>query len=154
MTKRIVFFLTDFVTLVIGTGVFVGYALSERDEELSGIGAAMVVLGLLIREWRTSAQKISKTNDRSANEEQSEIKRKAKMFDERNLKTKTLLTIALLSILTFTMWGSHKSKIDSHEHYWKFQNIESKFDNIEGSVISLDERLEKVEEHSHYHRGF
>lgn len=83
---KILAFLIDFVTLGIGAGVLVGYALNNRDEECARVGAAMIVLGLLIRERRAAPKKSVESHGQIAKPEENEIERKARMFDEMNSK--------------------------------------------------------------------
>ncbi len=151
---KILAFLIDFVTLGIGAGVLVGYALNNRDEEWAGVGAAMIVLGLLIREKRAAPKKSVESHGQIAKLEENEIERKARMFDEMNEKVKTPLIIILLSVSTFSLWASNRNNISSHSHPWQFQEIQSRMDNLDGNLNAIDERLEEVEEHSHYHRGY
>ena len=54
MTKKIIWAIVELITIAIGTGIFVTSTLDNYvDEESAGIGAFMIVLGLLLRNWKS-----------------------------------------------------------------------------------------------------
>lgn len=149
----IVHFVSDFIFLVIGTGIFVGTAFEGGEEGAAGIGAAMVVLGLLIRERRAvRAQVPDSGRDSTVDEPKSDDA--LNTSTGRNLKSKTMLSVALVFIAAFTLWASNKIRIDQHGHFTKFYNLDLKIERIEKTLSSMEGRLEEVEENSHYHRRF
>ena len=157
MTKRILNFIIDVILLAVGSLAFVSSVLNDQESE-AGIGAAMIVIGLLIREWRNEPQrsilveqeKPQNSEDEIKRNGRDEIKRKARLFNESQSKT---MIIVLLAVSAFTFWGFNNSRINNHDHN-EFRVLDYKIDEVENYTNSLESRVKEIEENSHSHRGY
>lgn len=149
MKKRITYLIIDTVLLAFGSFVFVSNTLS-RDQEGAGLGAAMIVIGLLIREWRNEPQQSLLNEQEKQQNARDEIKRKANLFNESQSKT---MIIVLLAVSAFTFWGFNNSRINNHDHN-EFRVLDYKIDEVENYTNSLESRVKEIEENSHSHRGY
>lgn len=93
MAKKIIWAIVELITIAIGTGVFVTSTLgSYVDKESAGIGAFMVVLGLLLKNWRKDLF------SKQSTEVKIEDKKENKSSDKN-------LMVGVLLIFAFTLWG-------------------------------------------------
>jgi hypothetical protein len=111
MFKKIIWALVELITIAIGTGIFVTSTLDNYvDEESAGIGAFMVILGLLLKNWRktlfTNKEKPLKDSSKS-----------------------TTLTTGLIMIIAFTLWGMNYGNIKDNSS--DINSLESKVDDLE-----------------------
>lgn len=91
MAKKIIWAIVELITIAIGTGVFVTSTL-DSNEESAGIGAFMVVLGLLLKNWRKDLF------SKQSTEVKIEDKKENKSSDKN-------LMFGVLLIFAFTLWG-------------------------------------------------
>jgi len=89
MVKKLIWAAIELITIVIGTAIFVESTLHSEE---SGIGAAIVVLGLLLKDWRKDLFAKQKTTGTV------EEKEKSKASDK-------ILIMGILLISYFTLWG-------------------------------------------------
>ena len=123
MVKKIIWAIVELVTIAIGTGIFVTSTLdSYVDEETAGIGAFMVVLGLLLKNWRKDLFAKTTTIDHSI--ESKEIN-----------KSDNKVIAGVLLIFAFTLWGLNYGNIDDNE----------------GDINSIERKVDDLESYSHYH---
>ena len=96
MFKKIIWVVVELVTIAIGTGIFVTSTLDNRvNEEGAGIGAFMIVLGLLLRSWKESLF--------------------TKKLDQRLHKANnSWLKKGLIMIIVFTLWGMNYGNIQDN----------------------------------------
>jgi hypothetical protein len=95
MIKKIIWAFLDLITFGIGTALFVTATLFPRsDEEAAGIGAFMIILGFLLRNWK-------KNLFASTNNENKEIK-----------STEKYIALGVILIVAFTLCGAILTKID------------------------------------------
>ncbi|HZH70698.1 MAG TPA: hypothetical protein VFD80_09625 [Flavobacteriaceae bacterium] len=94
MAKKIIWAIVELITIAIGTGVFVTSTLDKYvDKESAGIGAFMVVFGLLLRNWR-------KDLFSSSNSTQNKTENIEKKTSDKNV------ILGVLLIFAFTLWGA------------------------------------------------
>lgn len=102
MVKKIIWAIVEVVTIAIGTGIFVTNTLdSFVDAEMAGIGAFMVVFGLLLKNWR---------KDLFAKKTSSEYSAERK----KDNKSDNKVIAGVLLIIAFTLWGLNYINIDDN----------------------------------------
>lgn len=123
MVKKVIWAIVELVTIAIGTGIFVTSTLdSYVDEEIAGIGAFMVVFGLLLRNWR-------KDLFSSSNSTQNKTENIEKKTSDKNV------ILGVLLIFAFTLWGLNYGNIGDNQ----------------SDINSLENKVEDLEDYSHYH---
>jgi len=100
MVKKIFWAILELITLAGGTGIFVAGALARySDEEMAGLGAVTVVVGLLVRDWRKTIFFKQPTstivNDR-----------------KETLPPNKDIIIGIVLITSFTLWSHNFQKIN------------------------------------------
>lgn len=149
MFRKIIWALLEVATVGYGTYTFVSTMVNEEyvDHEVAGMGAFLIVLGLLLRNWR-----ITLFVKEGNNEESKVIKSET--------QSKTINTLLIL-ILSFTVFALNRKINDTN---WNISNNESEIENLEGKVNQFDdveyrldnlesfeERIEHLERYSHGH---
>lgn len=147
MFKKIVWALLEIATIACGTYVFVSSMVNEEyvDHETAGIGAFMIALGLLLRNWRMT---LFTKEDKPDNATKSEA---------QNKSVNTLLVL-IISLTVFLLnkklsdidWrvSDNESEIQNLEYKVNdFDDIEYRLDNME----NFEERIESLEQYSHGH---
>jgi len=147
--KRIIWALLEVATIGSGTYMFVSTMVDDLgvDKNDAGLGAFLIILGLLLRNWRMTLFIKSEGNE-SSTVQKSEIQSKS---------VNTLLIIAI----SFSMFMLNKkindtnTTMDSSES--QIQTLDSRvseLDDIEyrlDKVESLKERIDELETYSHSH---
>ena len=124
MFKKIIWAVIELITIAIGTGIFVTSTLDNYvDEESAGIGAFMVILGLLLKNWRKNLFANNETTLKGS-------------------KNTSSLTTGLILIIAFTLWGMN---------YGNIKDNSSDINSVESDVNSLDNRIDDIEYNSHHH---
>ena len=119
---KIVLMLTDFVALAVGAGVLVTNTLDSREDE-AGIGAFMIVFGLLVHYWRKNYfQSNVKSNTDSNNQNEDK-------------GGKTLIT-GIVLLVAFTFWGHNFIKTKGTSY--AIDRVDNKVDNLENKVDDLE----------------
>jgi hypothetical protein len=117
--KKVIWAILELITIAIGTGIFVTNILeSYINEEDAGVGAFMVVTGLLLRSWRRDLFS-------SSNPANSKIEEKAK----KDISDKDL-TLGILLIFAFTLWGVNYHNTNDNKRYGN--SIKGKVNDVEG----------------------
>lgn len=149
MFKKIIWAILEVATVGIGTYTFVTTMVNEEyvDHEVAGVGAFLIVLGLLLRNWRMTLF-IKEANNENSRAIKSET------------QNKTINTLLIL-ILSFTIFALNRKINDTN---WSVSNNESEIENLESKVSEFDdieyrldnletfeERIEHLERYSHGH---
>jgi len=149
MFKKIIWALLELVTIGSGTYIFVSTMVNEDyvDNEVAGGGAFMIILGLLLRNWRMTL---------FIKEEKSETSKVLKS-EIQNRSVHTLLVLVLsfsLFVLnrkinnTSLRVNDNESDIENLDYQVnEFDEIENRLDNVE----AFEERIENLENYSHGH---
>jgi hypothetical protein len=146
MVKKIIWAFSEVTTIGLGTYIFVSTIANQDyvDEESAGIGAFLIVLGLLLRNWRTTL---------FIRETKNEIEREIKP-DNQNRTNNALIVFILL----FTFFALNRkinttnSSTEALES--EIENLDSRFDDLEselGDIGSIEDRIEDLERYSHHH---
>jgi len=149
MFKKIIWALLEVATIGSGTYVFVATIVDEYgiDRNEAGLGAFLIVLGLLLRNWRMTLF-IKKEKSEGNSVKKPEIQSNS-------------VNILLILILSLSMFILNKkinginSNVDSNEseiqkldsRINEFNALEHRLDNVE----SFEERIEDLENYSHRH---
>lgn len=149
MLKKIIWALLEVATIGYGSFIFVSTMVNEDyiDHVVAGTGAFLIVLGILLRNWRMTLF-IKEEKKEGAKDPKSENQTKS-------------LNLLLILILSFTFFLLNR-KISSAS--WDIANNESQIQSLDSRLNELDdmeyrldnielleERLEDLENYSHYH---
>lgn len=149
MFKKIIWALLEVSTIGFGAYVFVSTMVNEDyvDHETAGIGAFLIVVGLLLRNWRTTLFIKEEKNETSKQNQQ-----------EAQSKTGSALLILILALSFFGLnkkVNDIRSNVESNESELQsldsqingFGDIEDRLENVE----SFEERIDDLETYSHSH---
>lgn len=149
MFKKIIWALLEVSTIGSGAYVFVSTMVNEDyvDHETAGIGAFLIVVGLLLRNWRTTLFIKEEKNETSKQNQQ-----------EAQSKTGSALLILILALSFFGLnkkVNDIRSNVESNESELQsldsqingFGDIEERLENVE----SFEERIDDLETYSHSH---
>jgi hypothetical protein len=149
MFKKIIWAILEVATIGGGTYILVPAMLNEYsvDSEVAGSGAFLIVLGLLLRNWRMTLFI-------------KEDKRENNNSTKSELQSKTANTL-LIFALTFALFILNKKindtngNVDTTES--SIQDLESKVSELDqldhrlDNVESFEQRIEELETDSHRH---
>lgn len=128
MKRKIIWRIVEILTIVVGTGVFVTNLLDYRiDEEMAGLGASLIVLGLLIRSW------VSKSNNDTTT---------------KNAKNDSL-KVGLIIIFLSCFWTINKNKIEGNK--LDISNLSDYYEDVESIIYDNEGRIRDLEDQKHEH---
>lgn len=149
MFKKLFWALLEISTIGLGTYVFVSTMVNEDyvNHETAGLGAFLIVAGLLLRNWRTTLFVKEEKNETSKQNRQ-----------ETQSKTGSALLILILALSFFGLnkkVNDIRSDVESNESELQsldsqingFSDIEERLENVE----SFEERIDDLETYSHSH---
>jgi hypothetical protein len=153
MFKKILWAFLEILTIGGGTYVFVSSMVNEDyvDHEIAGIGAAFIVVGLLLRNWRTTLFVKEKPDELKTNKHET----------QNSIVNTLLLLILALSFfeLNKKINDTNLEAINNESH---LQNLDSRIDELGeiedriDNVESFEGRIEELEadSHRHYSSGY
>ncbi|HEY5824127.1 MAG TPA: hypothetical protein VIT44_07175 [Cyclobacteriaceae bacterium] len=141
MFKKIIWALLEIITIGSGTYIFVSTMTDEYgvDNHEVGLGAFLIVLGLLLRNWRMTLF----------------IKEPKKDTDNKSINTVLILILSISIFVLNKRISDITSNVDDNKS--EIQNLNSqanKFDDIETrleNLESFEDRIEDLENYSHSH---
>jgi hypothetical protein len=98
---KIVLIITDTITFGFGTGNLVAGLIKESKKDLAGIGAFLIVFGLLIHYWRK-------------NYFQSSAKSETENTPQKDEKTTKNLITGIIAIIVFTFLAYSINKLNNN----------------------------------------
>jgi|GEM_PF-4545779 len=154
MFKKIIWALLEVVTIGSGTYIFVSTMVDEYeiDKHEAGMGAFLIVLGLLLRNWRMTLFVKSENNDN-------------KTTQKIEVQSKSVNAILIL-IISFSLFILNRklndtaSTVDNNET--EIENLNSRINGLDDIDLSnienrlddmeyLESRIEDLENYSHSH---
>lgn len=143
MIRRIIWVLLETSFIGGGTYIFISTILNEDilEHKTAGLGAFLIVLGLLIRDWRLTLF-IDSSNEK-------------KETDLSKIKTSSVLAVMIFALSIFLLHRKVTSTIENLEYgndnveviATELYRIEDRVSNVE----DFEERIIEIENYSHSH---
>lgn len=127
MKRKIIFAIVEFITIVVGTGLFISSSLSEYGGGEAGFGASMIVFGLLFRYWWKDSFFTDSLKESKEKEEETKTIKKDKKF-----------LISFFLIFVFFFIGHHNVSIKVIKD--NVSSIESDLRDIKSDVSSIEDK--------------
>lgn len=134
MKRKIIFAIVEFITIVVGTGLFISSSLFEYGDWDAGygdwdagFGASMIVFGLLFRYWWKDSFFTDSLKESKEKEEETKTIKKDKKF-----------LISFFLIFVFFFIGHHNVSIKVIKD--NVSSIESDLRDIKSDVSSIEDK--------------
>jgi hypothetical protein len=144
MIKKVVFAVLELITIGGGVGLFVTNALmsaySPYNTDEAGMGAFMVVLGLLIRVWKKELFKSKVQDAENVNVEKRDSAEKVHS---------KVLAIGLITVFALTFWGfSSRNAISNN---YEISSVESEVEDLKNELDMIKKDVDYIGSKSHRH---
>lgn len=127
MKRKIIFAIVEFITIVVGTKLFISSSLFEYGDWDAGFGASMIVFGLLFRYWWKDSFFTDSLKESKEKEEETKTIKKDKKF-----------LISFFLIFVFFFIGHHNVSIKVIKD--NVSSIESDLRDIKSDVSSIEDK--------------